>query len=259
MDINRNKDVLLVEDHAPLRQSLEELIAMEYHVRSARDPIQAMELIRQHKPDIIITDVMMPEQDGFQFVKILKTHEEYKTIPVIFLTALSDANNLAVGFDSGGIDYITKPFSNSELMARVKAILNHTSLMQEYYEKQSIHTGAETTLKSDEDRFSEQIIRFIDANFDNPALSVTDISKHMNMSISTLKRWCKKTHGTTVAILVKNYRLTRAEIMIRQGIGSIAEVSARCGFSTQQYFSRCFKEAYGHPPHTYRVKMKSGD
>lgn len=107
-----------------------------------------------------------------------------------------------------------------------------------------------------ENKFSETMMQYIDANFDNPNLSLADIARHMNMSVSTLKRWSRKTNGTTVALLLKKYRLKRAEIMVRQGLGSIAEISSRCGFATQQYFSRCFKEEFGMPPHHYQVTKR---
>jgi len=136
-----SKNILVIEDHPPLRKSLEELLSTEYPVRSAKAPSRAMELIKEQVPDLIICDVMLPEQDGFQFIKVLKTNQEYESIPVIFLTALSDDYNQLSGFESGGLDYITKPFKNADLLSRVRAILSHTQHLREQFERQSKSRG----------------------------------------------------------------------------------------------------------------------
>ena len=247
--------VLVIEDYTPLRNSLKELIAMHYKVRVAKNTKDAKLLIDEEKPDLIISDVMLPDQDGFQFIKILKTDPRYSLIPVIFLTALSDENNLLSGFDSGGVDYVTKPFKKNELLARMQAILSFGKNLKSHIEINLFKKGEEDdSFQSTDKKFERIVLDYINSHFDNPGLCLPEIALYLNTSVSSLERNFKRILGMTLALYLKRYRLTRAEIMIKQGLGNVNDISYLCGFSTQQYFSKCFKEHFGEPPLLYKSK-----
>ena len=255
MGQNSDLEIMVIEDYTPLRKSLQELISMHYKVVVAQNTKQARELISNHKPNLIVSDVMMPNEDGFQFVKLLKSNPDYALIPVIFLTALNDENNLLTGFESGAVDYMTKPFKNQELLVRIKAILNFNKIITNHLETKHMISSSGNDLPQSEDKKVERkIMEFLGKNYSNPALSLPQIAGHLNMSISSLERWFKRTQGDTVSIYIKKYRLTRAEIMIKQEIGNVFEISTQCGFATQQYFSKCFKEHFGMSPTNYRFE-----
>ena len=255
MNKNAEIGILIIEDYHPLLKSLHELLSMHYKVAVAMNTMQARELIKNSKPDLIISDVMLPNEDGFQFIKLLKNDPLYALIPVIFLTALNDEDNIISGFESGAVDYMTKPFKNKELLVRINAILKYNKDLTNHLELKHFVKQKNNAIPISEDSKIENIIlEFINENYSDPDLSLPQIAAHLRVSVSSLMRRFNRTYGETASTYIKKYRLKRAEIMIKQGMGNLSEISSQCGFTTQQYFSKCYKEHFGQSPSNFKIK-----
>ena len=239
--------LLVVEDNDELRSFLVETMRNRYRVLEAPDGIKAWDIILQELPDIVISDVMMPGQDGFDLCKSCKTDYRTEHIGFILLTSKAAHDARLAGLGMGADDYITKPFSLSELELRVGNLFQLRQNQRAWLQTQLIQVAPEDPLPQITDPFLVKLYEEMDAKLEDAGLGVDYLCKSMAMSRSTLNRKLNSLLNISTNDLIRQYRLQKAAALILGGM-DISSAAYNTGFSSPSYFSQCFKEKYGFTP-----------
>jgi signal transduction histidine kinase/DNA-binding response OmpR family regulator/ligand-binding sensor domain-containing protein len=242
--------LLITEDNDELRRFIVESMQPHYRVIQTNNGHSAAELALQELPDIIISDVMMPGQDGFDLCRVCKTDNRTAHIGFILLTAKAAHDARLKGLGMGADDYITKPFHLEELRLRVANLLQLQQKQRVYLQATLINASPEQELPAITDPFLQQLYQEMDAKLDDPELGVDYLCKAVGMSKSTLNRKLKSLLDISTNQLIRQYRLQKAGGFLSAGM-DIASVAYKVGFSTPSYFSQSFKEQYGITPSEY--------
>ncbi len=237
--------ILLIEDETDIRENLTELFEnRSFLVFTAENGKTGFEKAREIIPDVIISDVIMPEMDGFQLVQAIKSDARTMHIPVILLTAKSMLESKLEGLKLGADDYVTKPFEFEELLARAQsAIANRKRVMQRVK-----LAPEEKTVDSKDDVFLRKVIQAIEKNIDNFNFSIDDLAREIGYSRSSIQKKIKNLTGKTTSQLIREFRLERARQLIQQDAGFLSEIAMAVGFNSLSYFSNSYKEYFGVPP-----------
>jgi signal transduction histidine kinase/AraC-like DNA-binding protein len=244
--------VLIVEDNADVRQHVYENFEKEYLVKQAKNGKEGWEKAVALIPDLIMSDVMMPEMDGVELCKKLKTDERTSHIPVILLTARADVEDKIEGLETGADDYITKPFNIKELLTRSKNLIEQRKKLIEKYTHQIELGPGEIAVESADEKFLKRALEIIEKNMGDCDFDVNSFYPEMNMSRMQLFRKLKALVNQTPSELIRNMRLKRASQLMKQKFGNIAEITYEVGFNNLSYFAKCFKEKFDVLPSEYK-------
>ena len=242
--------LLVVEDNEELRAFLIQSMGNHYRVIDAVDGHHAWTLILQELPDIIISDVMMPGQDGFDLCRLCKNDNRTAHIGFILLTSKSAHDAKMRGLENCADDYITKPFHLDELELRTANLLQLQQNVRAQLQAQVISLLPKQKLPEVTNPFLVQLYKEIDDRIDDAELGVDYLCKKMAMSRSTLNRKLKSLLGISTNDMVRQYRLQKAATLLSGGL-DITTAAYKVGFSSPSYFSQCFKEQYGITPSDY--------
>jgi signal transduction histidine kinase/ligand-binding sensor domain-containing protein/AraC-like DNA-binding protein len=240
--------ILVVEDNRDVRSFICEHLKHKYRLLEASNGVEGWQLAQETIPDLIITDVMMPRMDGFQFCRRVRGDEKTSHIPIIILTAKAGIENKIEGLETGIDAYLTKPFSIKELKVRVKHLIRLRQQLRKRFSKSTIIKSSEVTEASVDQVFIEKVIRFIEERFGDETFGIEEVASHMHMSISQLNRKLNALINQPAGKLIRSLRLQRAADLLKQNAGSVAEICYRVGFNDQAYFSRAFKKQFGYSP-----------
>ena len=256
--------ILVVEDNEELLALMLQVLSKNYHVFTAKNGKQAMNIIMKEKLDLVVSDVMMPIMDGIELTKQLKSDKSFWQLPIILLTAKNKEEDKTEAYAVGADAYITKPFKFDELEVRINALLANRKKMIEKIESEvSLQASSEAEaqqkihLSNPEQAFvtraKETIMKHLsDADYDREAFA-----KDMAMGESTLYNKVKATTGQTVIAFITSIRLKEAQRIIRSNPDIlISEVATQVGFNTPKYFSKCFKKEFGVFPKEYAEQQK---
>jgi signal transduction histidine kinase/DNA-binding NarL/FixJ family response regulator len=244
--------LLIIEDNADVRQHIYENFEKEYLVKQSKNGKEGWEKAVALVPDLIISDVMMPEMNGVELCKKLKTDERTSHIPVILLTARADVEDKIEGLETGADDYITKPFNIKELLTRSKNLIEQRKKLREKYTHQIDLEPGEIAVQSADERFLKRALEIIEKNMGDCDFDVNNFYPEMNMSRMQLFRKLKALVNQTPSELIRNMRLKRAAQLMKQNFGNIAEITYEVGFNNLSYFAKCFKEKFGVLPSEYK-------
>lgn len=245
------KDVLLlVEDNLDIRDYLYTELEQEYTVLTASNGKEGLAAAVAKIPNIIISDIMMPVVDGIQFAKQLKSNDLTSHIPILFLTAKTGIDNKLIGLNSGGHDYIQKPFHISEIQLKLKNILNS---QQKFVSKNQQKT-ATISVNERQDNFLSNINNYLDDYLDNTNLGVELFCDTYNINRSQLHRKIQSITGKSTIEYVNFYKISKAMELLKKGEFSVKEIAYSVGFDDSRYFSRVFKNKFGNPPSFYIPK-----
>ena len=248
-----NKEIILiVEDNADVRSYIREQLEIDYKVIEAGNGEEGIINAQIEIPDLIITDVMMPKMDGYQFSKNIRGDEKTSHIPIIMLTAKAGLDDKIEGLETGIDAYLTKPFSARELKVRVKNLIYQRKELRKRFSKASIIKPSEVSTISIDQAFLEKTINTIKSNFEDEQFSVDILAEQMNMSISQLNRKLNALIDQPPGQLIRTFRLQRAADLLKQNAGTVAEICYKVGFNDQAYFSRAFKKQFGVSPSEYK-------
>ena len=241
--------VLIVEDNSDILLYLKSLLNDKYEVITAWNGEEGLRAAKKHIPDLVITDLMMPIKDGYQFVTEMKQSKLLDHIPVIILTAKTTDEDRIKGLRCGVEAYIRKPFQHEELLIRVENIFENRRLLRERYMNAITRSGSESKLCNDTNmKFLQTITNIIYAELNNPELNSVFLADKMAMSVSQLSRKINGITGYSTISYVLQLKLSKAKKMLANESVSIAEVSDACGFYDASYFSRVFKKEFGLSP-----------
>lgn len=254
---NTGKDaplLLVAEDNDELRAFLVESMRKHYQVIEANDGLKAWDIVLQELPDIVVSDVMMPGQDGFDLCKRCKTDNRTAHIGFILLTAKAAHDARLKGLGTGADDYITKPFHLEELELRIANLLQLQQKLRAHLQSQLITTAPREQIPALTDPFLVQLYREMDAKLDDPEMGVDYLCRTLAMSRSTLNRKLKSLLDISANDLLRRYRLQKAASLLSSGL-DISTAAYTVGFSSPSYFTQCFKEQYGTTPSDYVSKQ----
>ena len=242
--------ILLVEDNADVSAYLQSCLTPHYQVHLASNGNEGLRKALAIVPDLIISDVMMPEMDGYELCQRLKADLRASHIPIILLTARADASSRLTGLRRGADAYLSKPFEEEELHVQIDNLLSSRRKLQAYYTQS---TGEESPSPDPvEDAFISRFRSLVMEHIDDPQLDVPRICKAMNLSRTPLHNKLKALTGLSTTDFVRHIRLTHAQALLKTTDLSIAEVGYQTGFKHPTHFSRKFKEAFSLTPKAYR-------
>jgi signal transduction histidine kinase/ligand-binding sensor domain-containing protein/DNA-binding response OmpR family regulator len=245
--------ILVVEDNADVRMYIREKLEETYRVGEARNGEDGIKLAQEEIPDLIISDVMMPKMDGYQFCKAIRADEKTSHIPIVMLTARADINDKIDGLETGVDVYLTKPFNARELMANVSNLLRQRIKLRKQFSTSTVIRPSDVTSVSVDQAFLEKVVKTIETHFEDEQFSVESLAEHVNMSVSQLNRKLNALIDQPPGQLIRSLRLQRAANLLVQKAGTVSEICYRVGFSDNAYFSRAFRKQFGCSPSEYTV------
>ena len=259
------KTMLLVEDNLELRFFLRSIFSSRFRIIEAANGVEGMEKAVKYIPDIIISDIMMPEKDGITLVRELREDLTTSHIPIVLLTAKTDIDTKLQSLKLGADSYITKPFSATYLEARVDNLLARRQKLHQFYcehlmdpdSPEVTNEEEEVDMMSQQDRrFLDQLTEFMERNIDNGDLVIDDLVHEMAVSRSVFFKKLKSLTGLAPIEFVKEMRVKRAAQLIETGEFNMTQISYMVGINDPRYFSKCFKQRFGMTPTEYKDKQK---
>ena len=243
--------ILVVEDSSDIRDFIRMSLEDEYRVFEAKNGKEGIENARTIVPDLIISDIMMPITDGIEMARLLKEDEVTSHIPLIFLTSKTGEMNQMEGFETGGQDYIVKPFNPKILLLKIKNILSSHQKIKQKIKKQILLEPSEVKIESIDEKFLKRAVEIVEKNIAEPEFDVTAFVNEIGMSRSVLYRKIQAVTGQSANEFINNIRLKRATQLLSKKSMNISEVSYSVGFNDPQYFSKCFRKEFGVSPTQY--------
>ncbi|MCX6181397.1 MAG: DNA-binding response regulator [Bacteroidetes bacterium] len=244
---NLNKTtILIVEDQVEIREALLLCLTPTFNILHAANGKEAFKIAIDEIPDLIITDILMPEVSGIELCNLLRNNTTTSHIPVIILTAKITETEQLHGYQNGAIDYITKPFSTSILLLKIKNILaTHNILKENINTVKKTATLPTKTIKS---ALLNRVMDYISSHYKNPNLNVNIIAEELKISKSTLYRKLIRLTGKSANELIQDYRLKKAHQLLMSTTKNVSEISYEVGYVDPGYFSARFKEVYNDSP-----------
>ena len=251
--------LLIVEDKLDLREFLKNALKDKFKkIYQAENGLVALEVIKQQQPDIIVSDVMMPQMNGYQLCKEIKENLNISHIPVILLTARADSESQMLGYKLGADAYLPKPFEMEMLLSVIQnQMRNREYIKSRYRGNQFILSPQEATFSNADEQFMIKLNEMIDQNLSQPDLDVKFLTAQMAMSRTSLYNKVKELTGMGANDYINRRRIDKAIILLTQSDMSITEISEQVGFTYQRYFSTLFKEMKGMTPSQFRAQHGS--
>ncbi len=253
--------VLIVEDEAEIRHYLHNELADMYHIKECVNGKEALDYILKEKPDLVISDVMMPEMDGITLCKKLKANSNINHIPIILLTAKSRDEDKAEGFDIGADAYVAKPFNVDLLKKRIANIIENRERL-EYKPAKSDENNAlikPVVLKTNDQILFEKIVKIINENIADSELNVEMLAVGVGMSRVHMHRKLKELTNMSARDFIKSIRLKQAADLLCNQKLTVSEVAYALGFNNLSHFSTVFREFYGMSPKEYALEHWKGE
>ncbi len=242
------KTILIVEDHEELRKFIAENLCENFRVLEAENGKKGIDLAFSNMPDLVVTDVMMPEVSGIELTKTLKNSNETSHIPIIILTAKASEENRIEGLETEADDYLTKPFSIKELSVRIQNLLRIRQKLREKYIRSIEVNPSEITTNSVDEQFVSRILKVVEENMADPDFSVETLCDLAGVSRATLHKKLKSLVEQSATEFINTIRVKRAAQLIKQKAGNISEVAYDVGFNNLSYFTKVFKKYIGVAP-----------
>jgi len=248
--------ILIVEDNVDLQSYLVSTLKSRYKILQASDGEEGLTLTLKESPDLIVSDIVMPNMDGYELCAQVKTREEISHIPVILLTARADDESKYKGLDTGADDYITKPFDVEYLSLRIKNILKNREQLRELFQRNLDLKPSKIFAASADEKFLIKLMEKIDEGIPESDFTVDSLEKELSISHTHFYRKVKSLTGLSGKELLQNMRLKRATQLLLEDKFRISEIAYMTGFTDPKYFSKCFKEKYGIRPSGYLENHK---
>lgn len=246
--------LLVADDHADIRRVLKDLFQKEYHILEASDGVSALKIAVNEIPDIIISDVTMPNMDGFELVQALKQNDITSSVPIILLTAQTSDESHLKGLQYEADDYITKPFNHNILKTKVRQLIEVRHKLRERYSKELVLKPNDITITSADEKFIGRLQDVLDKELSNAGFSADDFARTVGMSRMQLHRKLKTLLGVSATEFLRSERIKAAAVLLKKDALNISEIAYHVGFNDISYFSKCFKETLGATPSEYAAK-----
>ena len=249
--INKKPTVLIVEDDYDFRFYIKDNLKNFFIIIEATDGKEGWQKALASHPNIIVSDISMPEMDGIELCRKIKADTRTTHIPVVLLTALMGEEQELKGLETGATDYMTKPFNFEILLSKIKNILTQQENMRKTYQKQVEVKPTDVTVESPDEAFLQKLLRLIEENISNPNFSVEELSSDMFMSRYTLYKKILALTGKTPNEFIRYMRLKRAAQLLENGYLTVSQICYKVGFKSQKYFVKAFKSEFNVSPSNY--------
>ena len=242
--------LLIVDDSEDFLLFMTEILSAQYDVTTATNGILALKAMEEQRPDIILSDVMMPQMDGNTFCRKVKSDDRWKTIPFVMLTARLSTDHEIEGLSNGADEYFTKPFNIDILNIRIARLLNRQSNVptNTSQDTETITENKENTITPLEQKFLDKVTKYIEDNISNADLTVEKLSDDMGMSRVNLYKRILSLTGNTPSEFIRNIRMQHAKLLLTNEGYNVSEAAYRVGFNQPRLFSKYFKEQFGILP-----------
>lgn len=247
-----HKSILLVDDNAELLDMLSSELCNTYNIYKAQNGTEALDIVKRENINMVISDIMMPEMDGYELCSLIKQNVETSHIVVILLTAKSAQEAQLEGFKSGADAYLSKPFSMEMLNLRIKNMLELQAQRIEKFQTDSDLIAEDLTTNPVDEEFMNRAMRAVEKNLSNNEYDIDLFASDLCMSRTSLYRKFESLTGQKPTEFIRSFRLKRAAQMLREGRMNISEIADCCGFSSASYFNKRFKEMYGIQPSLFK-------
>ena len=240
--------VLVVEDHEDMASYIRHILTPSFQIIEATDGREALQIAAKQIPDLILSDIMMPNMNGIELCHKLKEDIRTSHIPIVLLTAKADVQARIEGFEQGADAYLIKPFNKKELLIRLQKLLELRKSLQTRYQQKGVLPVAENIALKKEDSFIRQFREFVEENLNNDNFEISLLCTELGMSRSQLYRKLKALTGDSVANFIRTIRLQKAMEILQTDQLTVAEVAYQTGFKDPAHFSKSFKAMYGRNP-----------
>lgn len=253
-----NTKILVIEDNDELREFIKICLMPHFTVLDAPNGKVGWELAVTEIPDLIVTDVIMPEMDGLALCRNLKQDERTSHIPVIMLTAKIAVEQQIEGLESGADLYLTKPFSVQVLQTYINNLLKSREAIRQRYSQKVFINPLEVEVGTVDKKFMERLMQAVNKHLSNPDFNITDLAREIGMSKSVLYKKFHALSEVPIGEFIKTLRLKKAAVLFAEDKLNVTEVTWEVGFNDRKYFSKEFKKYFGKSPTEYIVALQSG-
>lgn len=250
--------ILLVEDNEDFRFYLKDNLSAYYRVVEASNGKDGWQKVLSAHPQLVVSDISMPHVSGTELCRKIKSDKRTNHIPVILLTALAGEDNQMIGLGTGASDYMTKPFNFEILHIKIRNLLTQNQQLKSTYSKQIKMLAPEPVVESDNEKFLERILQYIEANLTSSQLSVEELSRHMGMSRGSLYSKVLEMTAETPVEFIRSVKLDKAAILLEKSDMNVGQICYSVGFATPNYFARAFKAKFNMLPSEY-IALKRKD
>lgn len=256
MSNNSSYSLLFVDDNDEMREFLYDQLSKNFVVETARNGVEALARLREHPFDIIVTDIMMPEMDGYELCKAVKNDAALSPIPVVFLTAKNDLESKVRALECGGESYIEKPFSIKYFRQQVKSLLDNRRHERKAFLNKPFFTVDNMKMNKADEEFMNKVVTLINDNIDNENFNVESMAEIFCMSRSSLLRKIKTLFNLSPVELIRIVRLKKAAELIQEGKYRMGDICYMVGINSQSYFTRLFFKQFGITPKAFEKQCQ---
>ena len=249
--------ILIVEDNEDLRKFIASILKDKYNIIEAENGVEGLKNTMEYNPSLIITDIMMPEMDGIEMCKRIKSNTEQSHIPIIMLTAKDSEQSKREGMESGADYYFTKPLSMSLLKVTIENIFEHIKHIKTHYLSNYQYEIREKIHSSKEREIIDALMLIVENQMDNPDLNVNYLCKQMGMSKTKLYTTVKQATGLSITEFIRTARLKKAVAIMTNEDVTISEIMNRVGILSASYFTKAFKKHFDKTPSEYYYSIKN--
>lgn len=256
---SRKPVLLLVEDNEDFRFYLKDNLKLEFEIAEARNGKEGLKQVLKYFPDLIVSDVMMPEMDGMELCKRIKSDQRTSHIPVILLTARIAEEQKLQGFETGADDYVTKPFNFEILLSRIRNLIAQREQFQKIFQKHLDVRASELKITPLDEKFIQNAIKCVEENISSPEFTVEDLSHHLGISRANLYKKVLSLTGKSPLEFIRTIRMQQAAQLLEKSQLTVAEIAYQVGFNNPKYFTRYFKEEFNMLPSVYASEKRKGN
>ncbi|MGM0620435.1 MAG: response regulator, partial [Bacteroidota bacterium] len=260
---DEKQQVLIVEDNEELGDFLASILSRKYYCLRASNGLEAWEIIQKNPPAIVISDIIMPQLDGFGLCEKMKENSYTCHVPIILLTAKNASEQIIEGYELGADAYITKPFDINLLLSQTNRLIKNRELIREKYKSQNFMVEVENNTNSRDEEFVQLVKKTLGDNLTDPDFNVNKLAGELNISTTQLYRRLKALTGYSPVEFMRLLKLQEAYSLLSQRNNTVKEICYLTGFNNLSYFIKCFREQFGVTPANFRdnglwekVKMK---
>ncbi|MBM1105015.1 response regulator [Aurantibacter crassamenti] len=253
--LQKDYSILIVENEVDVQTFLINTLSEKYNISVANNGVEGLDKIEKEEPDLVVSDIMMPEMDGFELCEKIKSNPQLSHISVILLSALGDNENTIKGLEFGADEYISKPFSLRHLEIRIEKLIQNKSRLREYFSKNSELPKDDFEISTRDKDFLKNTIIAIEENISDSNFGVEELAREMGLSTSHFYRRLKQLTGQVPNSYLRNFRLQRAAELLNNNEGNnVADVMYQIGIESNSYFSTSFKKLHGVTPSEFMKK-----
>jgi DNA-binding response OmpR family regulator len=240
--------LLIVEDNGEMRHYIRKTLSDQYQIIDVDSGKAGVAQAKESLPDLIISDIMMPEMDGYKFCELIKTNELTSHIPVILLTAKASRESRLAGLETGADDYLSKPFDTDELKLIVRNRIEQRRKMRERFSREITLEPKQISITSLDEKFITKVLAIIEEHMDDENFSIDQLSRDGGYSNMHFYRKIKALSGQTPSQFLRTIRLKRAADLLSKDSDNVAQIAYSVGFSSVSYFTKSFKAQFGMTP-----------